>query len=380
MSVIGATILGFGFLYAGLIISMRIGWRNLKNFQVDKARTIQPETSISIVIAARNEENNIVKCLNDLLQQDYALHKYEIIVVDDHSNDATAQCVHNFMKKHPNVKLIKLANINTNVLGKKAAITAGVEESAGELIITTDADCSFDDQWLKSFAIYYEQYQPAMIAGPVCFLPQRNVFGKFLELEFISLIAASAGALGMKYPLMCNGANLAFRRELFIELNAFENNNKWASGDDMFLMHGIRKRYGNAAIHFLKSRDAIVETLAPASFQELIMQRVRWGSKTRAYVNTPAAIVAMIVFINAMMITGATALLFFYPALGLPLAAAWMLKLCSDFLLLYPVSSFFGRRQLLMWFIPFQLLHLLYISGTGLLANISGYKWKGRKH
>lgn len=380
MNAIAIIIFALGFLYASLIALLARGWWNLTSFVPANHTAPISKIFVSIIIAARNEERNIRPCLHDLLSQDFPSEYFEIIVVDDHSCDDTMHEVQKIHKEHHKVKLISLAASQMLLQGKKAAIASGVEQANGELIITTDADCRFPSQWLTSIVAYYQQHHPVMISAPVVFMPQRGLWGKFMELEFISLVASGAGALGLKKPLMCNGANLAFRRDVFFELNPFKQNEKWASGDDLFLMHSIRKNYGSGAIHFLKSSSAIVKTQAPASLKEFILQRLRWSSKTKAYPNSFNALLAILVFLNALFLLIGTHLLIFHPGLLIPVVAVWILKLFSDFLLLYPAASFFGRRKLLLWYIPFQLLHVVYVVATGFWMNVAGFSWKKRKY
>jgi cellulose synthase/poly-beta-1,6-N-acetylglucosamine synthase-like glycosyltransferase len=372
-------ILFSGLIYFSLILSLTRGWSRIKQFDPDK--NCKPdEIFTSIIIAARNEEENISFCLRDLIGQDFPKSGFEVIIVDDHSEDATVSEVKKIQANYPNVKLLSLSAMQLAEGGKKAAVAEGVRRTKGELIITTDADCRFEKHWLSTFVAYYQQHQPVMISGPVVFSPQSRFAGKFMELEFISLVVSGAGALGLKKPLMCNGANLAFRRDVFLELNAFDSNKNWASGDDMFLMHSIRKKYGSHSIHFLKSRDAIVKTQAPTGLKEFLMQRIRWGSKTRAYPDTFTALVAAVVFLNALMLLVSTISLLLTPVMLYPVMAGWFLKISIDLLLLYQGCSFFRRIRLLNWFIPFQLMHVFYITASASLAGVSGYVWKGRRH
>jgi cellulose synthase/poly-beta-1,6-N-acetylglucosamine synthase-like glycosyltransferase len=380
MNAIAILLLVAGFLYASLILSFARGWKKLSTYRCDKDLVGNDNIFVSIIIAARNEADNIAACLEDLCKQDFHTAKFEIIVVDDHSTDNTSGEVRKIKQRNANIKLVNLAEQQSLAKGKKAAIAFGVEQASGELIITTDADCRFTPQWLSCIVNYYMQHHPVMISAPVAFIPQNSLGGKFMELEFISLVTAGAGALGLKKPLMCNGANLAFRRDVFLELKPLQESEKWASGDDMFLMQNIMKQYGSHAIHFLKSSGAIVHTQAPAGLKEFIMQRIRWGSKTRAYPDSYTAMVAAIVFLNSMMLLCGSVLMVFLPTLIYPVLASWFLKIISDVFLLYQGCTFFQRRKLLIWFIPFQVIHVFYIALGAMLSGVSGYVWKGRKH
>jgi poly-beta-1,6-N-acetyl-D-glucosamine synthase len=178
---------------------------------------------------------------------------------------------------------------------------------------------------------------------------------------------------------MCNGANLAFTREAFSAINIYRENAKWVSGDDMFLMYGIRKKYGASAIHFLMAEPAIVRTQPPESLKDFLAQRKRWGSKTRAYPQSFTAAVAAIVFFNAFILLSASVLALFFHVLLIPVLAGWVMKSLSDFALLYSASGFFKRRKLMRWFIPFQVVHVIYIVVAAVSGSLSGFDWKGRR-
>lgn len=380
MSAIAILLLVSALIYAWFIFSIAVGWKKIKPFICENQMADGDKLFVSVIIAARNEENVIAQCLHDLCNQHYSSNAFEIIVVDDHSTDSTSFQVKKVMQQNSCVRLINLTGKEASAKGKKAAIASGIKEARGELIVTTDADCRFKEHWLKCITSYYKKHQVQLISAPVTFMPQNHWSGKFMELEFISLVTAGAGGLGLKKPLMCNGANLAFRRETFIKLNPFKESEKWASGDDMFLMHSIQKEFGAEAIRFLKSADAIVKTPSPKGIHDFIMQRLRWGSKTKAYANSFTATVAMVVFLNSLLLLAISFLLPFRPSLLFPVLTSWLLKISSDFFLLYQGCSFFKRKGLLIWLIPFQLIHVVYITFGALLASFMGYVWKGRKH
>lgn len=365
-------------LYATLMVALLLGWRKMPAFSLTANDSETPDPSVSIVIAARNEEKNLPGCLTDILRQQNPPVNFEILVVDDHSTDHTSAEVEKFRSSSKNIKLISLAGSGTE--GKKTAISAGIAQARGELIITTDADCRFSLQWLRSITDYYKRFKPVMICGPVVFEPQKSFRGWFTELEFMSLIASGAGALGLKKPLMCNGANMAFQREVFSGSNIFKDNLKWASGDDVFLMRSISEQYSAAGIHFLRSEPAIVRTNPPNSIREFLQQRIRWGSKTKVYLNSFTGWVAMLVFLNSLLLTCSTMMIAWHPGLSVPVLFAWGLKLLSEGLLLLSATSFFRRRQLLWGFVPFQLVHILYILIVSAMAAFSRYTWKQRRH
>jgi cellulose synthase/poly-beta-1,6-N-acetylglucosamine synthase-like glycosyltransferase len=377
MTVLSVLLLVSASLYAGMIVSFAIGWRRLANHPIDTQ--VPEELTVSVIVAARNEAGNIERCLIGLLNQDFPSGKYEIIVVDDHSEDDTVAIVQRIADVFPNLGFYKLQELNNAGFGKKSAIAAAIHLAKAELIITTDADCTHPAAWLKTIAACYGANQFAMISGPVVFEKHNGFWSRFFELDFMSLVASGAASLGLGKALMCNGANLAFRRSAFLELNPYRDKN-WASGDDIFLMQAINRRYGSSAIHFLKSTDAIVSTKAPATLGEFINQRIRWGSKTRAYPFSWTAKVALIVFVNSTLLIVSTATAIFNGSILPTLILAWSLKMLSDYLLLKPAAVFFKKVYLIQFLILFQPIHALYITAIGLMGSFKQAKWKPRQH
>ena len=229
----------FGILYFTIIFSYTTGWFKIKNFTLtnDDIKTI-----ISVIIPARNEENNILNLLSDLKKQNYPAGLYEVIIIDDHSTDKTYKRVLKFIKDNDNqvVKIIRLEAGQLTDTYKKNAITKGIEISKGDLIVTTDADCRFGPDWLKTIAGYYEAKRCKMIIGPVAYHNETTFFEKLQSLEFLSLVAVSAGASAIGKPIMSNGANLAYEKEAFKIAGGFSKD-RFSSGDDVFLMMKFRK-------------------------------------------------------------------------------------------------------------------------------------------
>ncbi|MEO5570746.1 MAG: glycosyltransferase family 2 protein [Bacteroidia bacterium] len=243
-------------------------------------------------------------------------------------------------------------------------------------MVTTDADCTMNANWLKTMADYYEEYRPYMISAPVCF-SENNLFDKIQSLEFISLIGSGAAAIKAGYPLMCNAANLAFKKEIFFETGRDDIKNEPFSGDDTFLMFAISNKY-KGKISFLKSKDAIVTTQPQQSIKDFFNQRIRWTSKVKSYSNYYVQCIGILLFLfNAMILfTGLASLFtkaFFY--LFLMQVSA---KMIIDFIFLLRLTRFFRKRKILLLFIPVEFLHVFYILIVSLLSFSKKYQWKER--
>lgn len=368
-----------GILYAIMMLAFTFKWLSLPVF---KTKGKAPETVITVIIPARNEEEHIVNCLQNVLAQNYPGKLTEIIVVDDNSTDNTVKLVEKIIAENQNrnIRLLKLKDVSATALFKKRAITEAVAVATGKLIVTTDADCRMGKDWLATIAEYYEVYQPKMMLAPVTFTNEKSVFEKLQTLEFIGYIGVSAAAVAMKNPLMCNGANLAYEREAFKAVGGYKQNDNLASGDDVFLMLKIKTMFPGA-IHFLKSREAIVETFAQKNLNDFFQQRKRWLSKRPGYTDFSVIGTALLVYaFNFFVLLGFVLSLFaagnsFMILFGL----LFLLKCFSDFVFLYPVATFFGRRELLWWFLPEQVLVIIYVTLMGIIGSNGKYKWKGRE-
>ncbi|MBC8343602.1 MAG: glycosyltransferase, partial [Bacteroidetes bacterium] len=232
----------FAVAYVILLLYYLTGWIKLKTFDIESKT---PEQKFSIIIPARNEETNIQYLISDLFKQNYPNDLFEILIVDDHSEDYTAETVDKFLQQEEfsNLRLLQLRDQPSSGHGKKAAITYAVEKSINDWIICTDADCRLNSNWLSSLAAFIDEKDPVFVSAVVVFHEERTFFEKMQSLEFMSLIGIGAATISHGKPTMCNGANMAFRRDVFLEVNGYAGNEHIASGDDEFLMHKMAAKY-----------------------------------------------------------------------------------------------------------------------------------------
>jgi len=369
-----------GFAYAAIIMLFTLGWFKLNSISVGKSHF---STFVSIIIPARNEEKNIITCLNHLLLQNYPKNLFEIIIVDDSSTDHTAELVEKFIlvNEYHGIKIRLLKLSETAIISgyKKAAIKHGILNSSGNLIITTDADCESGEKWISSIASMYEAEHPKMIVAPVKIVTNNTFFSRLQALEFQSMIASTAGAIGMNRPIMCNGANLAYSREAFFAVGGFDGNENFASGDDLFLLFKICNRFDYQSIKFLKDSNAMIMTQPMKTYKDFLSQRLRWVSKSKGYKNITIIITAMVVYLfNLVLIAGLMISFFNAQFINLEISL-FLLKILFDFPLMLSITRF-AKQQNLMWFyLPLQVLNSFYTVGIGLVGNFVRTSWKGRK-
>ena len=360
--------------YALLILIYYKGWRNLTSIIPAKHNY---KTKISVLVPARNEENQIKNCIEGVLQQDYPKILFELIIVDDHSTDHTFSIASQY--ENDKCKVIQCKATQHTIAYKKQAIQEAIEIASGELIVTTDADCRMNKSWLSSIATLYEKEKPKMIVGPVCFSEENTYFEKMQSLEFISLIGSTGSSLFYKKPLMCNGANLAYERKTFLEVNGFEAHKNIATGDDMLLMLHINKAFPNS-IAYLKSYEAVVYTHAKKSLQLFWEQRKRWVSKSKYYNDVYVILISLLVYANNFIPLASLFFSFAYPKLIFVFLVTFSFKSMVDYFFLREISLFFKKDDLMKLFIPVQLSYLLYVAVIGFVSNFGSYKWKDRKY
>jgi glycosyltransferase involved in cell wall biosynthesis len=368
-------LLSFVVLYGFVILRRRQAWQTLPLVTAPPAK--EEAVFVSVVIPVRNEEAGIGALLQDLAVQDYPAQRFEVLVVDDGSTDQTAARVQAFMPQAPYaLRYLDLTKLGPGT-GKKQAVTAGIREARGELLAFTDGDCRLQPGWLQHLAFAYSQRQALFISGPVAFHHPQGVFGKMQVVEFASLIGVGAASLALGKPNMCNGANIAYPKRVFDEVQGFAGNEHIASGDDEFLLHKVFAKYPDRVL-FLKAPGATVFTCTQSSLRSFVAQRVRWASKWPAYQQLAPKLMALLVFgVNLLLLAGLASWIGgLLPAWGFGLAFG--LKFGVDILFLWPVMAFFHQQRYWPYILLLQLVYVPYVVGVGLASWKRHYHWKGR--
>jgi cellulose synthase/poly-beta-1,6-N-acetylglucosamine synthase-like glycosyltransferase len=353
--------------YSLLILFFYLGWIKVNIF---KNKKNEQTNFVSIIIAARNEEKNILNLLQALSIQTYK--HFEVIIVDDHSTDKTTELIkeNNFIK-------CNLVTLNSIKKGKKAAIAVAIPMSTGELILATDADCIPNKNWVECMVNFYNSETVDFIIGPVKQTNSKNFFKQLFSLDFLSLQAVGAGAAEMKTPFICNGANLAFSRKVWENISKV-NGNQFASGDDVFLLHNAINILPKNKIKFVFSEDAIVFTPPPADIKAFFNQRIRWASKAKGYKNSTSLVTSIAVILINCLLLGLLIASIFNPQIIYFFFITLITKSIVDLAILLSAASFYKQKKILLFFIPLQLLYFIYTTGILLFSLFGKYKWKER--
>ena len=363
--------------YGVLMALYTRGHWNLRAF-VAKGKT--PQTKFSIVIPARNEAANIENCIAGILAQNYPSHLFELIVIDDFSEDETANIVASLALQHNNVRLLRLQDFtkDENIIAyKKRAIEIAIEQANHPWIVTTDADCSFTNNWLASYDAYIQEHNCVMIAAPVSYKNTGSFLSVFQVLDFISLQGITAAAVGSGSHTLCNGANLCYSKEAFESVGKFSGIDHLPSGDDMLLMHKMKRSYPEK-IGYLYAQDAVVTTAPSATLDLFIQQRIRWSSKALGYQDKIIFWILLLVYLVNF------SLLVYLPVNLIETGNInnWLVfigcKTLVEVPFMYAAAKFFKQQKLLWWFLLMQPFHILYTVVAGWFGTFGSYKWKGR--
>lgn len=366
--------------YTYLFFLYKKGW-----YKVYESKDIDHTSlqSFSIIIPARNEEDNIHDCIQSILNNNYPHSHYEIIVIDDFSEDHTAQIVKDFNLAH--VKLLSLSDYLSPeerlIAFKKKALEIAIEKAHFPWIITTDADCVVDKHWLASYNyVIQENKHIQFIAAPVSFIPEgeKDTLFQFQNIDFLTMQGITAASANYNLGSMCNGANLAFTKAAYSAVDGYNGIDNIASGDDMLLMQKIKNTYPEG-IYYLKNKEAIVHTFAQDSWSNLLNQRIRWASKSGAYTEWPLKYNLLIVYLFNLSFLLLLVLSFF----NWRYIIAFLILLIAKTLIEYPfvkkVSQFYNKEEDTKYHILLQLYHIPYIISAGFLGLFKNYEWKGRK-
>ncbi|MFA6457026.1 MAG: glycosyltransferase [Bacteroidota bacterium] len=333
--------------------------------------------SVSVIIPARNEEQNIGQCLKALQEQNYPIDKYSIIVIDDQSTDRTADIVRS-MAKHSRVPITLLhSDITSTIRSPKIrAMTLGIQHSLSEIIITTDADCIASPNWIRSINSYFEE-QVGVVTGLTVYGKDERLsplFSGVQFLDFISYTAIAAGAIGLNRMLVSNGSNMAFRIQAFDDTDGFEALTHINTGDDSLLAQKITTS-GHWSARFAYEPEATIITRPVSTWREVFHQRMRWVGQTAYY---PAYMMFFMICTFIMFVTLTVTLpMTTFIWNGLP----WLVvigKFSVDYLMMRKFTKLTGTSGAMKYFIPTAVIHIPFI----LLSTIGGYffsfEWKER--
>ncbi|MFO7445820.1 MAG: glycosyltransferase [Ignavibacteriaceae bacterium] len=330
---------------------------------------------VTVIIPFRNESGNILASLKSITNLDYPNEKFEVIYINDNSNDDSLEKLMS-AKKPANVNVISVPVSDAPGAFKKRAVAYAIEKSQGDIIVTTDADCIHPPGWLGALLFLFDE-QTALVSGPVEFYESNSFLNKIQKLEFQGLILAGAGLIGAGDPVICSAANLAYRKKVFIEVNGFSDQLHLTSGDDELLMQKIHKT-GKYKIKYCADPGAIVKTSFNNTMEEFFYQRKRWASKGLFYADKILIFRLGLIFLYYLSIPFLIILSFFSQIYLFILFFSLSIKFITEYLIMKKGNELIFRSPLLKYFLPAEILQIPYIIIAGISGAFGNFKWKGR--
>jgi cellulose synthase/poly-beta-1,6-N-acetylglucosamine synthase-like glycosyltransferase len=362
--------------YSGALFFL---WRGLQRLKPSASEPPQ-HLSFSVVIAARNEEEGIGRCLESVFNQRLPRERYEVIVVNDRSSDRTAAVCEAYRRRSPALTLLTVSETPAGIAPKKHAVVTGMARARNEIIVLTDADCIVPPDWLaaidRSFTATIGLVQGITVYGPASGM--HPFFWGLQAMDFLSHGIVAAAAIGARLPLNSNANNLAFRKKAFIEVGGYGSvSQNVVSGDDDLLLQRIAKS-GTWSVSFMLDPAGVVTTRPTPTCREVFEQRKRWGSKT---VNYPPRQVFFLsgVFLFYCGIVLSLAEGFFRPVFFLVFSAMFAVKIIGEYVLLLPGTALFHEERLRPYIFPASLLQLPVVLAAVVGGVFGQFRWKGER-
>jgi cellulose synthase/poly-beta-1,6-N-acetylglucosamine synthase-like glycosyltransferase len=363
-------------VYSVFIIQLILGYDKVKSF---KRTYISPKTAFTIIVPFRNEEKNLPKLLQSFSKLNYPYNLIEVILVDDFSTDSSERVCIKWRLEHEYLDTTFLENLRLSNSPKKDAIGRAMPIAKHDWIITTDADCTVNKNWLLTIDNYIQNNEVEMLVGSVVYKTKNNWFHQFQQLDLLSLQGTTIGSFGIGKPFMCNGANFAYTKKLFRQLDGFNGNNKMASGDDVFLLQKAVQSpdFGTKKVHYLKNAETIVKTKPENDLFQLFMQRVRWASKTSGYNSVYPKFLAVIVLLMNLSLICSLWFVVCDCYNWKLLLVLFLVKYSVDYALLYKTNTYLRKGK---WLLPLasSMLYPFNSSLVGIYSLFGNFSWKGR--
>lgn len=348
-----------------------IGIINSKKLK--KSSNSESTPFVSVIIAARNEEDNIAKCLYSILNNKFPNDKFEVVAVNDDSSDDTEKLIIDIQKIFPNLVLLNSKDYHkTNLKGKIRALSYGIESSKGDIIMMTDADCLISENWIQSVINYFDNHT-GLVCGITKIDKKDSIFPIIQSLDWIFLQSIATSSSGINVPLSCIGNNLSVRKSVYQEIGGYENI-AFSVTEDLALLRTIKKS-GKYKIKYPIDDNCVVVTNPCTSFKELYNQKRRWfrgglGISLLGYI-----LGVELFLMNTILLTGFLWMNFKLYVILL------IIKSISELLIMYPLNYEIRLKNIFYYFPLFEIYFAIY--GLSLpFTFITNRKifWKERNH
>lgn len=309
--------------------------------------------TVAVIIAARNEAENIRPCLESIARLSYPKDRLEVVVVNDRSSDNTGRIIEEFAAAHPFIILHNATEDPSGRLkGKTNAVAQGIRRSHGEIILFTDADCVVSERWVEETVKYYKAGDIGLVAGFTA-LRHRNLFEAMQALDWFVLFSIAAATIRLHFPVTAVGNNLSVRRKAYDAVGGYEKI-PFSITEDYALFHAITSKT-NYKARFPVDPLTLVQSLPCPDWGSLYRQKKRWFAG-----GADMGVKSISLFATGYIFKTLLLAAFFLHGAG-PVLLPFVLKCCADILLVRPALAAFGRLHLLLYLVPFEIYYILYV-------------------
>jgi cellulose synthase/poly-beta-1,6-N-acetylglucosamine synthase-like glycosyltransferase len=354
-------------VYVVMLLVLRIGLERSDSIE----RRTDHEPSVSVIVAARNEEQCIGTCIESLLQLDYSDEKLECIIVNDGSTDRTSEIARLYMDKHPlRIKVINARPGEDNLLGKTNAVAQGIDASRGEVLMFTDADCTVPTTWVRSTVQYFTG--SIGIIGGFTLLKAGTIFEGMQALDWVFLFNIASAMAGLKSSLTVIGNNLSVLRSAYNDVGGYRCI-PFSVTEDYALVQAITRKT-TYRIAFPLDPANVVRSIACKNAMQLFRQKQRWGVGGLDMVLRGMLIMSIGWFLRILLIAS------FFTVQYVVVAFALVCVFFIDIRFLFKPLKRFGALSYFRYFLFFELYYLLYVPLIPIVAIVSkNVVWKERK-
>ncbi len=335
---------------------------------------------ISVLLAVRNEENYLLKCLQSLSNQDYDQTLYDVFILDDNSDDNSAVIAQEFCKDKQNFHYTKIENRIAGLNGKMNVLAQGLKEQNCDLILITDADCIIQPTWISAMASYFDE-KTGLVSALTSLAPmgeinpgsKEKLFHKVQALDWFFLQAVARLSSNAGKPVTVLGNNFAFNLNAYQQTGGFEKIG-FSITEDYALLRAIEETEQWTIKHINDARAAIF-SYPLDTFGEFFLQRLRWikggrSANVWAYFLMTTSFIAHFFILAAMFINPVN----IFTILSL------LSILLTDYLIIKSNIKQLGLNGLKVYFILFELFYIFYtlLFSLYFLFPVK-VSWKGRK-
>ncbi len=332
---------------------------------------------VSIIIAVKNEMENLPEILSLLTLQNYPTNLHEIIIIDNGSTDGSYQFLLEHQKRITNLQCFSTNDFKSEYKYKKAALDLGIQKSKGDLILSTDADCRMGENWIKGIVKYFCD-DVDMVIGFSGVSYNKSIFQKLQSFDFLMLMAAAQGSLNNGFSWGCSGQNIAFRKQAFYHAGGYESVKKLKGGDDVLFLLNFTKM-NNGKIVFASHSDSWIRNKPEKSYTDFIRQRMRWASEASfsRHISLTLYIVSIATLITNFSLLFFLIVSFFIPTMWKLFFIIFLLKIVWEGALSYKATKVYNQKSLLkifpIWFI-FDSPYVVVMSILSIFGN--RIKWR----